>query len=66
MILVRVVLAYVRAQAPQMLQTEMLEVMAVTVMMMPRKIPRRTLRKRLMGLRPRVDCISWGLDSLDY
>ena len=54
MILVRVVLANVRAQAPQMLQAEMLEVMAVTVMMM-RKISRRILRKELMGLKPRVE-----------
>ena len=42
-----------RAQAPQMLQAEMLEVMAVTVMMM-RRIPRRILRKELTGLKPRV------------
>ena len=46
MVRVRVVLADVRAQAPQMLQAEMLEVMAVTVIMM-RKIPRRILRKEL-------------------
>ena len=54
MILVRVVLADVRAQAPQVLQAEMLEVMEVTVMM--RKIPRRILRKKLMGLKPRMGC----------
>ena len=34
---------------------EMLEIMAVTVVM-TRKIPRRILRKRLMGLKPRVGC----------
>ena len=52
--LVRVVLADVRAQAPQMPQAKMLEVMTVTRTM--RKIPRRILRKRLMGLKPRVGC----------
>ena len=49
-ILVRMVLANVIAQAPQMLQAEILEVMAVTVIM--RKIPMRILRKRLMRLKP--------------
>ena len=43
MILVRVVLADVRAQAPQMLQAEMLEVMAVIVMI--RMVPRRILKE---------------------
>ena len=55
MILVRVVLADVRAQAPQMLQAKMLEVMAVTVM--TRKIPKRILRKRL---KPRVGVVHEG------
>ena len=50
-ILVRVVLADVRAQAPQMLQAEMLEVMVVIVM--TRMVPRRILRERLKGLNPR-------------
>ena len=49
MILVRVVLADVRAQTPQMFQAEMLEVMAVTVM--TRKFLRRILRERLKGLK---------------
>ena len=50
MILVRVVLADVGAQL-QMLKAEMLEVMAVTVMI--RIVPRRILRERLNGLKPR-------------
>ena len=59
MILVKVVLADVRAQSPQMLQAEMLEVMAETVMM-----TRKILRKKLMELN-RVGCSPRGLDSLD-
>ena len=55
MIPVRVVLADVRMQTPQILQAEMLEIMAVTVVM-TRRIPMRILRKRLMGLKPRVRC----------
>ena len=51
MILVRVVLADLGAQAPQMLQAEMLEVMVVAVMM--RKVSRRILRERLNTLKPR-------------
>ena len=51
MILVRVVLANVRAHAPQMLQAEMLEVMVVIVM--KRKVLRRILRERLKELKPR-------------
>ena len=51
MILVRVVLANVGTQAPQMFQAEMLEVMVMTVM--TRKVPRRILRERLNGLKPR-------------
>ena len=58
MILVRVVLADVGAHAPQMLQAEMLEVMAVTVMM--RKVPRRVLRERLKGLQPRKGVVRKG------
>ena len=55
MILVRMALVDVRAQALQMLQAEMLKVMAVTVVM-TRKILRRILRKRLTKLKPRVGC----------
>ena len=51
MILVRVALADVGAYAPQMLKAEMLNVMAVTVM--TRNVPRRILRERLKGLKPR-------------
>ena len=47
-----------------MLQAKILEIVVVIVMM-TRKIPRRILRKRLMGLRPRLGCSSCGLDSLD-
>ena len=50
-IIERVVLADVRAQAPQIFQAEMLEVKAVTVMTMI--VPRRILRERLKGLKPR-------------
>ena len=51
MILMRVVLVDVRAQAPQMLQAEMLEVMAVIIKVI-RRILRKILRKRLMRLKP--------------
>ena len=48
MIPVREALTDMRVQTPQILQAEMLEVIAVTVVMM-----RKILRKRYMGLKPK-------------
>ena len=54
--LARAALVAVRAQAPQVLQVEILEIVVV-----PRRIPRRTP----LGLRPRVGCSPCELDNWD-
>ena len=62
------VLADVRIQAPQVLQAEILEIVAMIVAIprkILRKIPRRIPRKTLMGLRLGVGCSPYGLDSWD-